>query len=75
MASNEMKLFSKWHDCEAYENESGLRIMIDVCDSRVSRTKHYFVEVWNTNTNERQTIATRCIYQKAIQIAREYYFK
>ena len=74
MKSPEMNLFSKWHDTEVYMNDAGIRIIIDLVESQVSKLPHYFVAV-KPEGKKMKTVATRCTYEKAMQIAREYYFQ
>lgn len=59
---------------EFYRNpETGRLVTIQECDSR-SWKKMYFVWVRDGEENA-ITVATRCTYNQAMAIAREYYFK
>lgn len=76
----EMKVEERYSDCTLYINEEKLRrVIVRECSQNVGSRVKYFVTVADVdpetgNGKNGKTVATRCTYGQAMQIAREHYF-
>ena len=77
---DEMKVEARYSDLTMYINEEKLRrVAVRECDQNIGSRVRYFVRVSEIdpetgNGKNGKTVATRCTYDQAMRIAREYYF-
>lgn len=81
MRNQEMKVEERYSDRTLYINEEkNLRVIVQQCNQNVGSRVKYFVTVADVdpetgNGRNGKTVATRCTYEQAMRIAREYYFQ
>lgn len=80
MKELEMMLEEQYSDITLYLNkDKNRRVTVKKCRQSIGNNRMYAVRVIELdedgNFKSGETVATRCTYQQAMEIAREHYFK